>query len=66
MRRSLSSPNKIVLLGEAGVGKSSLVNTFMRRPFTGDYISTIGIDFVSRTVQLEDGTTQRLQLWDTA
>uniref|UniRef100_A0A6I8N4W4 Ras-related protein Rab-6B n=1 Tax=Ornithorhynchus anatinus TaxID=9258 RepID=A0A6I8N4W4_ORNAN len=47
------------------VGKTSLITRFMYDSFDNTYQATIGIDFLSKTMYLEDRTI-RLQLWDTA
>eukprot|EP00914_Ancora_sagittata_P033772 GHVO01068224.1.p1 GENE.GHVO01068224.1~~GHVO01068224.1.p1 ORF type:complete len:209 (+),score=31.34 GHVO01068224.1:117-743(+) len=56
---------KLVFLGEQSVGKTSLITRFMYDSFDNTYQATIGIDFLSKTMYLEDKTI-RLQLWDTA
>ncbi|KAL1952642.1 hypothetical protein VTO42DRAFT_4581 [Malbranchea cinnamomea] len=56
---------KVVFLGEQSVGKTSLITRFMYDSFDNTYQATIGIDFLSKTMYLEDRTV-RLQLWDTA
>ncbi|XP_077389899.1 RAB6B, member RAS oncogene family a isoform X2 [Festucalex cinctus] len=56
---------KLVFLGEQSVGKTSLITRFMYDSFDSTYQATIGIDFLSKTMYLEDRTV-RLQLWDTA
>jgi len=56
---------KLVFLGEQSVGKTSLITRFMYDTFDHAYQATIGIDFLSKTMYLEDRTI-RLQLWDTA
>ncbi|MCJ1339845.1 Ras- protein Rab-6B [Bachmanniomyces sp. S44760] len=56
---------KLVFLGEQSVGKTSLITRFMYDSFDNMYQATIGIDFLSKTMYLEDRTV-RLQLWDTA
>lgn len=47
------------------MGKTSLITRFMYDTFDNTYQATIGIDFLSKTMYLEDRTV-RLQLWDTA
>lgn len=56
---------KIVLLGNLAVGKTSIINQFMYGTFDHMHQPTIGIDFLSQTMYLDDRTI-RLQLWDTA
>lgn len=56
---------KVLLLGDAGVGKTSLMWRFSDDVFNHTYISTIGIDFKLRTIDVE-GKKVRLQIWDTA
>ncbi|OII71560.1 RAS family protein Rab-6A [Cryptosporidium andersoni] len=56
---------KFVFLGEQSVGKTSIITRFMYDTFDNNYQATIGIDFLSKTLYLEDRTI-RLQLWDTA
>lgn len=57
---------KIVFLGDQSVGKTSLITRFMYDTFDDQYAATIGIDFLSKTMYLDDNRTVRLQLWDTA
>eukprot|EP00744_Colponema_vietnamica_P026840 GILI01039948.1.p1 GENE.GILI01039948.1~~GILI01039948.1.p1 ORF type:complete len:268 (-),score=39.78 GILI01039948.1:32-781(-) len=67
---SLASHNpvvkhKLVFLGDQSVGKTSIITRFMYETFDKQYQATIGIDFLSKTLFLDDRTV-RLQLWDTA
>jgi len=55
---------KILLIGDAGVGKTALVGRFVDKQFE-DYRATIGVDFKLQTVEIDDKVT-KLQLWDTA
>lgn len=56
---------KLLLIGDSGVGKSCLLLRFADDSYTDSYISTIGVDFKIRTVEI-DGKTIKLQIWDTA
>eukprot|EP00386_Alphamonas_edax_P009693 GDKI01031778.1.p1 GENE.GDKI01031778.1~~GDKI01031778.1.p1 ORF type:complete len:209 (-),score=67.19 GDKI01031778.1:30-656(-) len=56
---------KIVLIGDSGVGKSCLLLRFADDQFTDSYITTIGVDFRFRTINV-DGHVIKLQIWDTA
>nr|KJB48800.1 hypothetical protein B456_008G090100 [Gossypium raimondii] len=56
---------KLVFLGDQSIGKTSIITRFMYDKFDTTYQATIGIDFLSKTMYLEDRTV-RLQLWDTA
>jgi len=56
---------KLVLLGEAAVGKSSLVLRFVKGHFQDYQESTIGAAFLTQTVCLED-ITVKFEIWDTA
>ena len=54
-----------MLIGDSGVGKSCLLLRFADDTWMDSYISTIGVDFKIRTIEL-DGKTIKLQIWDTA
>ncbi|CAI9769280.1 unnamed protein product [Fraxinus pennsylvanica] len=56
---------KIVLIGDSGVGKSNLLSRFTRNEFCLESKSTIGVEFATRTLQVE-GRTVKAQIWDTA
>lgn len=56
---------KLLLIGDTGVGKSCLLLRFSDDAFTTSFITTIGIDFKIKTIDL-DGKRVKLQIWDTA
>lgn len=56
---------KLLLIGDSGVGKTSILFKFSEDTFSPAFISTIGIDFKIRTIEV-DGRKIKLQVWDTA
>lgn len=56
---------KLLLIGDSGVGKTSILFRFSDDAFTPTFISTIGIDFKIKTIELR-GKKIKLQIWDTA
>jgi len=58
---------KVVIVGDAGVGKTSLLQRIAFDSFkAGSTSSTIGVDFINYTATTTDGRAVKLQLWDTA
>jgi Ras-related protein Rab-11A len=55
----------VVLIGDSGVGKSNLLSRFTRNEFNLDSKSTIGVEFATRSIQV-DTKTIKAQIWDTA
>ncbi|BAT86714.1 hypothetical protein LR48_Vigan09g276300 [Vigna angularis] len=56
---------KVVLIGDSGVGKSNLLSRFTRNEFCLESKSTIGVEFATRTLEVE-GRSVKAQIWDTA
>lgn len=56
---------KLVIIGDAGVGKSALLRRFAEGTYAENMASTVGVDFLNRRVNL-DGRKVEFQLWDTA
>ena len=56
---------KVVLIGDSAVGKSQLLSRFTRNEFMLQSKSTIGVEFATRSIQV-DGKTVKAQIWDTA
>lgn len=54
----------VVLLGESGVGKSSLTHKFVTGYFRDDLVSTIGASFLTKTIHVKQPT--KFNIWDTA
>eukprot|EP00041_Stephanoeca_diplocostata_P019402 m.418713 g.418713 ORF g.418713 m.418713 type:complete len:200 (+) comp21294_c0_seq3:333-932(+) len=56
---------KVVILGNGGVGKSSLMNRFVNNEFDSQSFHTIGVEFLNKDLNI-DGDTYTMQIWDTA
>lgn len=56
---------KVIVLGDSGVGKTSLMQQFVNKKFSQQYKATIGADFLTKDVTI-DNKTVSLQIWDTA
>ncbi|KAA0202681.1 hypothetical protein HAZT_HAZT000001 [Hyalella azteca] len=56
---------KVIILGNSGVGKTSLMNQFVNRKFSNQYKATIGADFLTKEVMVDDRLVT-MQIWDTA
>lgn len=62
MARDYDHLFKLLIIGDSGVGKSSLLIRFSDNTFSGSYITTIGVDFKIRTVVI-GGERVKLQIW---
>ncbi|GAA5926256.1 Rab family GTPase YPT7 [Sporobolomyces koalae] len=56
---------KVIILGDSGVGKTSLMNQYVNKRFSNQYKATIGADFLTKEVVVDDRLVT-MQLWDTA
>jgi len=56
---------KVIILGDSGVGKTSLMNQYVNKKFSNQYKATIGADFLTKEVMVDDKLVT-LQIWDTA
>ncbi|KAB2066068.1 hypothetical protein ES319_A09G133800v1 [Gossypium barbadense] len=56
---------KVVLIGDSAVGKSQLLARFARNEFSVDSKATIGVEFQTKTLVI-DNKTVKSQIWDTA
>lgn len=55
----------MIILGDSGVGKTSLMNQYVNQKFSNQYKATIGADFLTKEVVLDDKLVT-MQIWDTA
>ncbi|EPT25054.1 GTPase RAB7 [Toxoplasma gondii ME49] len=56
---------KVIILGDSGVGKTSLMNQYVNKKFSNQYKATIGADFLTKDVVIDDKEVT-VQIWDTA
>ncbi|KAI7903929.1 P-loop containing nucleoside triphosphate hydrolase protein [Cokeromyces recurvatus] len=57
---------KILVVGDLGAGKTSIIRRYVHNIFSTNYKSTIGVDFALKVIQWEPELIVRLQLWDIA
>lgn len=57
---------KILVIGDLGTGKTSIIKRYVHQFFSQHYRATIGVDFALKVLTWDDNTTIRLQLWDIA
>ena len=56
---------KIILIGDPGVGKTSIMTKFVSNEFQNTYLSTIGVEFKLKEIYINNNTCARLKIWDT-
>ncbi|PSN52328.1 Ras-related protein Rab-7L1 [Blattella germanica] len=57
---------KIILIGDVGVGKTSIVSRYVNDVFSRGYRATIGVEFAVKTVRWDDNNDVKLHIWDIA
>lgn len=57
---------KLLVIGDLGVGKTSIIKRYVHQNFSSHYRATIGVDFALKVLQWDPETVVRLQLWDIA
>ncbi|CAG5929558.1 unnamed protein product [Menidia menidia] len=57
---------KVLVIGDLGVGKTSIIKRYVHQVFSQHYRATIGVDFALKVLNWDHKTVVRLQLWDIA
>ena len=57
---------QVLVVGDLGVGKTSLIQRYVHNIFSREYKATIGVDFAYKLIQISPDKIVRLQLWDIA
>ncbi|MGH0172315.1 UNVERIFIED_CONTAM: hypothetical protein FKN15_063712 [Acipenser sinensis] len=57
---------KILVIGDLGVGKTSIIKRYVHQNYSQNYRATIGVDFALKVLNWDTDTVVRLQLWDIA
>lgn len=57
---------KVLVIGDLGVGKTSVIKRYVHQVFSQQYRATIGVDFALKIINWDDNNLVRLQLWDIA
>ena len=55
---------KVILLGQGGVGKTSVIRRFVEKAFSHDYKTTVGSNFLLKRMELDEATRMTMQIWD--
>ena len=64
IRSNPNKPLKLVILGEGGVGKTTIAKTFVTNTFYSEATQTIAVEFHSKIFSIGVGTNTKIQLWD--
>ena len=56
----------MIVIGDAGVGKTCLLSRYVKNTYPKSSSATIGVEFTTKDVQMQDGTMVKAQLWDTS
>ena len=57
---------QVIIIGDAGVGKTSLIHQLTKKRFNKIVMPTLGVDFSAKNLHISDAMTIRLHLWDVA
>lgn len=57
---------KVLVIGDVRVGKTTFVRRLVNNVYSENYKATVGVDFALKTLELDDGQSAKIQLWDIA
>ena len=55
-----------MILGDAAVGKTSLIRNISGKPHEGKHLKTVAVDYINTDYEHDDGTKASVKIWDTA
>jgi len=56
----------VMILGDAAVGKTSLIRNISGKPHEGKHLKTVAVDYINTDYEHDDGTKASVKIWDTA
>ena len=63
-KKDITPTYKIILIGEAGVGKTCIIQRYIEETFNKEVKTTVGVSFLSKTIEIDDQVIS-LEIWDT-
>ena len=66
MKKQDEKTFKMIIIGPPGVGKSCLLNRFTKDQFKQGYTATLGVQFYSKEIKIDEENSVKMQIWDTA
>lgn len=66
MKKEEEKTFKMIIIGPPGVGKSCLLNRFTKDQFRDGYTATLGVEFYSKEIRIDETVSVKMQIWDTA
>ena len=63
--KTISNEYKVILIGESGVGKTSILKCYIEEKFKSDEKATISAEYVDKIIELDNGIKIKLNIWDT-
>ena len=66
MNENVNKEFKIILLGNSGVGKTAIIERYAYNRFNQEFLTTVGLNYITKTIELKNNKKIELKIWDTA